>query len=471
MGFTVVSVEGKLVISRTSKFWVNRPDLRNKRWLLLWVAVSSIIFLSVYMVRPRILIEREFDILVNSMNVISYILVVGIPVFLSVGIIFGSSATRKHIIELKRSGMSSISIFLRHLFKVYTIVLGLSLTITVAMFLEPIIVGTVFSEPTGTGYLIYFPAALVATIAVSLILVSFGVLLVTITDDILFSTTMGFLVLGGTELIIWRSTMGMPIALFSPWYFIRIFAVRISGYDDQDLSNLFRFVPDLSFIVLILVFFGLLVFAGLIVSHKLFQYNTSNWEKSQKQEGDSEIWDIEQEETRTKIKQHLRRRRLAVFGLVMCLLIVITFHSNSTGATIIEQNTFIIYESLEEGDPITLGEWYFHPCQLHAAQFDIYIDARVDILDWGNSPDNVDFYYEIVRMSSSDFQSLNDTEQLALLRNRSVTRPENVDILSRELTRLDVSYTFIMRAVATENATLSGVLYCSIEITQYSRID
>ncbi len=182
----------------------------------------------------------------------------------------------------------------------------------------------------------------------------------------------------------------------------------------------------------------------------------------------SKIWDTDLERKRAQVKRNLRIRRGAIVGLVVCLLIVMAFRTESNTALIIEETTFILYESPEGGEAITLGEWYILSCQPYPAQFglDNFLRFEVDIENWGNAPDNVDFYYELIDMTSSEFQSLNETDRRSLLRNKSLVRPERGNMHGTFAAWHDGPFTFVMKACASENETLSGVLYSSIEIIQ-----
>ncbi|MHA2153203.1 MAG: hypothetical protein ACXAAQ_14600, partial [Candidatus Thorarchaeota archaeon] len=341
-----------------------------------------------------------------------------------------------------------------------------------ALFLEPSIAGVVPDNPTGTGFLIYLPPVIVATSIGSLLFATLGIFLVTVTDDTILSSILGSLLTIGLELIVWMNSLyGIP--LLSPRNFMSIFAGLISGYDspnDYAFAEYFGVLQPLSLILIILAFFGFIAFFGIVVSNKILQRNSMNWKHSMDDSVALEIWDVEPERRQRKIRQRLRIRRISLVGIVICLLIVMSYTTDSYAATLFEQTRFTLHESPEGGEAVNLGEWYVLSLVPHPPQFGLrnYFRWRLIIEDWGTSPDNVDFHFEIINMTSSDFESLNETSRRFLLRNRSLVKPARGYIPGIFAAWSDGPFTFAMKAVASENETLSGVLHCSLVISQFS---
>ncbi|TFH05592.1 MAG: hypothetical protein E4H14_12465 [Candidatus Thorarchaeota archaeon] len=196
--------------SGVSRFCITRT------WLTVWVISSGIVIVACYLVRPYVYYEDEFSVLVNAMNVISYALAIGFPVFFSSSIVFGTSRAKEHISTLLKAGQSTIAVFFRCLIEVYGLVLLFSVSITSILFLEPQLAGTSFHRPLGTGILIYLLPVLISTFVVSLLLASIGVLFVMITDDIIISTAMGsVLTIGLATLVGWNAfTLNRTSSIF-----------------------------------------------------------------------------------------------------------------------------------------------------------------------------------------------------------------------------------------------------------------
>ncbi|MGY5859980.1 MAG: hypothetical protein RTU63_11475 [Candidatus Thorarchaeota archaeon] len=462
------------MISDVKRVWKQRPDLHSRFWILLWISVTSIITIISYSTNSLTRYDEEIQVLVNAMNIISSVLVYGIPIFLLTGIIFGTCIARTNTIELQNDGRSSRKIFLRNLFKVYGLVLLLSVSLSIVFFLEPAITGLRFYDPTGTGFLIYFLPVLLATCVVSLILASFGILLVAITDDIILSTAIGSALTIGVEIIVWwNSTTGLGLRYLSPQYFTRVLAGRLAGYDpplDYLFRRYFGFTTPLSSILVILTIFGILAFISIPISFKIFRHNSSMWGDKTDRSQEIEEWDSKPVPSKepSKNKRMMIIRRGALVGLIVCLLIGMTITTDYSTRTLIEQTTYILHESPEGGEEILLGEWYVFSLETAPTPVDIdnYLRYSIDIEDWVNSPDNIEFYYNVVNMSSSEFQSLNETEQRDLLYHRSLERPEGGYMHGIFAAWHDGPYAFAMKAFASDNETLSGRLYCSIELKQ-----
>jgi hypothetical protein len=452
-----------------------------RKWLVIWAVSSSIVILVCYLVRPYVYYDDEFSVLVNAMNVISYVLAIGLPAFLSASIVFGTSTSRAHISALLKSGKSTVAVFLRCLIEVYGLVLLFSASISSVLFLEPQLMGTSFHRPEGTGFLIYLPPVLIATLVVSLLLASVGVLFVMITDDIIISTAIGcVLTIGLATLVGWNSftlweSLTRGLAMLSPSNLARILAASISGYDSADsftIASYFGFTATLSSILLALAIFGFIVFIGLIASIKVFQNNTLHGMTDGRTEKSPEIWESEPErrEEHAKIKQRMKIRRLALAGLIMIMLTITAVGTASYANTVVAETTIIFHQSPEGGEQITLGEWYIFSCDVRPPQYGVMNIMHYECIfeDWRDCPEELSFYYCMVKMSSSDFQLLNETGRRSVCGDAmNYTQDDWGAIGSSRNIGFDYGpYTFALKAIAAENETIAGSLYCSITLSQ-----
>ena len=461
------------MISRIGQFWNHKPDLRSRLWVVFWIIASSIAILAGVSQRGVVRYDTEIHVLVNSMSVIAFVLILGFPIFSLSSIILGTSAAKKRIIEFSRSGMTSRKVFFRIVIKIYALVIGFCITLAIALFLEPWVLGIEFPSLSGSSYITYFPAALVATAVISLILVSFGVLLVTVTDDVLISAMTGIVSVVGIQLLVWWVSVVHNVRLLSPMNFITILAGHLSGYIPPEIgifAGYFGLELPFSFILAILMIFVGLAIVSLLVSLKLFQTNMTNW-MILEGESDTEIWEAEPEllDNYGKIRRGLRIRRRGTVVLVLCLLVVMAFRTNIYASSVVEQTTFILHESPDGGEAIILGEWTIISCDVQPSQFALEsrLRYRVTVDEWGTAPYKVDFFYEMLNMTPSEFQSLNETERRVLLYNRSLERPDRGYMGGTIGVLRDTGlYTFALKAIASDNETLPGVLYCSIQLTQ-----
>jgi len=459
---------------RLGRFCITRT------WLVIWAVSSSIVILACYLVRPYVGYEDEFSVLVNAINEISYILIVGLPVFLSAGIVFGTSAAKAHILTLLKSGRSSTGVFLRCLSETYALILAFSVTVTGALFLMPYLSGTTFYNPRGTGFLIYLPSVLIATLTVSLLLGSIGVFFVSISDDVLLSMSMGCAVTFGLATMvgyapgaIWASvTRG--IAMLSPSSIVRVFAGSISGYTPThgtSLASYFGFDATLGSILLALAGLALIALTGLLVGFKFFKTNALQWSKVAELHTSAGVWEseLERQGVHTRIRRSLRIRRAALVALVTIVLVLGASGTAAYSSMVVEQTTVVFYQSPEGGEPIDLGSWYIFSCNVQPSQYGqrnfLHYDSFVE--DWGNAPEEVSVYYSMLNMSSSNFQGLNETDRRSLCNYHNRTEGDWGGMGgTRDLGYYSGEFTFVLKVVATENETLPGFMHFWIELLQ-----
>jgi hypothetical protein len=452
----------------------------SKTWIMVWVVSTGIVTLVCDLVRPYALNENEFSVLVNVMNVISYVLMIGTPVFLLAGIVFGTAAARDHILASLKSGRSMLGVFLRRLTIIYVLVLIFSLSITSALFLAPYLSGPSFSQPMNIGFLVYLPSAFIATLAVSLLLASIGVFLATVSDDVIVSTILGGALtfglatfVGYTPGAIWASvTRG--IAMLSPSSIVRILAGSVSGYGPAhgtSLASYFGFDATLDSILLALTIFSLIAFAGLLASVKLFKINVAQWSKQAEIRANSGVWEseLERQGVHIKIKRGLRIRRAALAGLVAIVLILGASGTATYSSMVVAQTTVVFYRSPTGGEQIDLGKWYMFSCDVQPSRYGQRIFLRYEcyVEGWGNAPEEVSVYYSMLNMSSSDFQALNEASRKELCSYHNWTEGNWGGMIGD----LDLEYhsspfVFVMKVFATENETISGSMYFSIELLQ-----
>jgi hypothetical protein len=131
------------------------------------------------------------------------------------------------------------------------------------------------------------------------------------------------------------------------------------------------------------------------------------------------------------------------------------------------ESTIILYQSPEGGNQISLGEWFIIDLYLQPAQYGLanYLYRESLIEDWGNAPEELTFYYGTLDIHSTEFLLLNETEREATSRSRNVTEGWG-GFGGVVLIQEDRFYTYVLKVVATENPTLEGVVYLSINIYQ-----
>jgi hypothetical protein len=457
--------------SRTDRFSIT------KTWLIIWTMVTGITILACYILRPYVSYYDEFAVLVNATNVISYALTIGLPVFLASSITFGTPNARKHIVALRDSGKSPIKVFFRCVSETYILVVAFSIAISLALFLEPQLSGILFYAPTGTGYLIYFPPVLIATTVVSLLLATIGVFLVVVTDNIIASTSIGCIItISLATAVGWspqalRYSLTHGLALLSPSNIMRILAGHLTNYESPYYPTLAQYFGfDASFLTILfsLIVLGVIAFICAITSIRVLVRTTSFWVDLQNT--DSTIWESESERHRKHLnKRGLKIRRLLLVGFVIALLSGLTFGMMFYRNIVIEEGTIIFHQSPEEGEQINLGEWYVFSCNIQPTDYGQWTNLRYQcsIENWDSAPENLSFYYSVLNMTSSEFLSLNETHRRDHCRNTNRTKGNFGGFIGGwELEQGYEFFILVLKVIATENATLSGFIHCSINIRQ-----
>ena len=453
-----------------------------KTWLAIWIISSSIVILACYLNRPLVRYTDEFSVLINAMNVIAYVLAIGLPVFLPAGIVFGTSKGKENIFGLLQSGKKPALVFLRCLAEVYSLVLVFSLIVSGVLFYEPFLLGTRFSQPLGTGFLVYLSPVIIATLVVSLILASIGVIFVMITDEFIISTVMGSaLTIGLATLFGWNSRevfySVMKIqAILSPSNLARIFAGKLSNYDPNsgfpfEYFRSFGFTASMDSIILVLAMFGSIILIGFIAGIKIFQHNSSIWAK-EREIRKIRIWETERDhkEKITKIRRRIVKRSSVLVSLIIIVLIVATIGTTSYTNTVINNSTIIFHQSPETGEQINLGDWYIFSCDVQPAQYDlpniVHYSAQTE--DWmiHDCPDELTFFYAMLNMSSSEFQNFNETERRAQCSSLNTTSGTFGRGGAISLGSYYGSLTYVLKVIATENETATGFIYSRIILYQ-----
>ncbi len=445
----------------------------SKVWFIRWTLVTIISVVVCYSVRPYVGYEDGFGFLVNAMNVISFVMTLGLPLFLAAGISYSTTDARNRILVLIESGKNAREVFLRRLVGAYALVLLFSVTITIAMFVEPLVPEITFHSPEGTGYLIYILPVLFATIIFSLLIVTMGVLLAVVTDDIIISTASGSIVSFGLAVAVGGSPQALVqsltrgLAMLSPSNTVRMVAGLLTGRDGTTLVFSIGFEATPLAVLLSLSLLCVIAFISAISSVRILRRTASFWPIQS--EVSTGIWvsETEQRGEHLKSTREMKVRKVALVGLIIFLLSGVLFWTVSYRNVVLVEATISLYQSPEGGDQIRLGDWFVFDCNLQPAQYGLanYLYRECLIDDWGNAPEELTFYYDTLDIHSTEFLLLNETQRQAVSKSRNVTEGWG-GYGGSTLIQEDRFYTFVLKVVATENATLDGIIYCSININQ-----
>ena len=457
----------------------SRPSrvTNSRNWLLAWCAISLAVVLACHQVRPVVDYVDDFSFLVDAVNVIGYVLIVGVPVFLPAAIIFGTSDGRARISASLKDGKGLLEVFLGSLMRVYALVLLLSLCVSLALFYYPLLL-----RPSA---IIYLAPVLVATAVVSIILASIGVIFVMVTNEAIVSTSMGCVLTVGLAMLFgWNSralwwSITRNLAVCSPSNLVRIFAGLLSNYSSDtspsfEYHGIFGFTATMDTVLLVLALFGVVILIGFVVSIRLLQHNISVWEK-EKELRRIGIWDSEKDHKLgiRGIRRRYLKRSSVLVGLIIIVLAVAMVGKNSYAGVVLEGTTYVFHLSPEMGERIDLGEWNVFPCEVQPPQYDlpILLHYTFEIENYmdHDCPSELTFFYAMLNMSSSEFQSLNETERRLQCNARNRTLGNfGGGGGGIGLGMYYGPFTYVLKVIAAENETASGYLYTRIALYQSS---
>ncbi|MDF1537400.1 MAG: hypothetical protein P1Q69_00645 [Candidatus Thorarchaeota archaeon] len=454
-----------------------------KRWYIVWGITSIVTLFLCYATRPHVSYTDEFAVLLNSVNVISYSIGLGLPFFLAAGISVSSSFARRQAHSMLQSGISPARVFFRRLLEAYILATMFTISSTIVLFIEPIIAGTTFYSPMGTGYLIYLPVVLVSSLAISLILTSIGIFLAVLTDDIILATSVGCAVtIYLATLIGWAPTnlymsLTRSIAVYSPHNLAKAFAVILSDYEHpsgHSLSTLIGFEPSWGSILYALCSLVCVSLICITTSIKILQHNSEYWDMTSDSAEAEKVWTSRREGFSTdSVKQLALRLRFRRAGLIIAVGFLLVTMSNvafSYQNAVREGTTITFHQSPDNGEPIHLGEWYSFSCEVQQTQYDQFYNLYYDcsLINWGSAPSEVTYFYKMLNVTSSEFYAENETARRNLCDSRNVTEGDwggmgggwNLEYFP------GTSFTYVLKIVATDNETLSGVMMFSIHFYQ-----
>ena len=469
-------------ISVTGGRGVSHYSGSKKKWYGIWILSSIIVLCFCYIFRPNVRYTDEFAVLLNSINVISYTMAFGIPFFLAASISFSSSVSKSQAQTKYEQGASSIRVFLSGLGKSYLLASFFVVCSTIALFIEPSVTGTTFYTPQGTGFLIYLPSVIIASLFISFILTSIGVFLAVLTDEVILSTAIGStltiflaLIIGWVPYVL-RNSLTRSIAMVSPHNLLRTLAVSLTNYDistSGGITSLVGFQSTFGTVISNLAFFAGIALIFILLSVRVLHHNVSYWKIESGQSKDDEIWAANVEgSTSGNVKPIARELKMRRVGLIIGIGFLILTMSMGTAAyqtTVREESTIVFYQSPDGGEPIHLGEWYIFSCNVQSVSYDVYhyLHHECHLIDWGSAPSEVTYFYSMLNMSTLEFNNENETARRNHCNSNNRTQGDWGGMGgSWNLLYGTGTFIFVLKIVAANNEALSGSILFSIKLSQ-----
>ncbi len=423
--------------------------------------------------------------LINSMNVVSFAITLGIPIFLAAGLFFARPYSRAYLLDLADEGKSTRKVLFQRFSELFVLLSIYSIFMVLITFIEPIIRSLRFNSPITLTHFLLLPVALVSTIIVVTLLSAIGVLLTLGTDSTLVSTVIGtgvvviLAMLTGWSVLGMGNTASQAIALLSPHNLVRGLAAYLSGFSFESYRQMVMylgFAISVGPLILTLIVFSLLSFLSLVVSIKVLKGNMNRWPYLVDIIQERTIWErTPHEQGAITLKQHIRKSTIQKGITVFCVCIVLSLlmvGGNTTTNALTSEVTHAHYRSSDSGDELVLGGWFILEITTVSSsvglEIEIYYD--VDIISWMASPEPVRFQHGLLTITQSSFESMTEVEQISLCSESENRTRVQMHGISRSVNVGSTSSSFllVLRYIAVEEYTEDA--HALVDITVFQHI-
>ena len=380
--------------------------------------------LAVLLVTPDRRVS-EISLLLSTINIVSMTFSTGLFSFLTAGVLFTSQTSRQYLLRrIKLVGEKRA--FLVRILHAIVVVSIFTIIMIVVAFLIPIMLNW---YPTIPANFAAIPAVLVASLIGSACLVTIASFVASLTDDsrlclllgcastILIAQVTGW----SAERIAVRYSLIRNLALLSPHNLVKGLAIQLSGYQFEsanDMVSYVGFVVSTQSLVSVLVPLMLLSIVSLIVSYRVLINTSTRWQSLPRMIPNHEVWSSAATlEVIGRIRRSLRLQRGLATIIIALLLFSINIGGSAYVSTLEASTTIVHYESPVDGEVLQVGVWKVIDIDVQPpfpGLFNLLL-FHFEILTWGNASDSLSFYYEILEMESSEFNSLNESNRLGLV--------------------------------------------------------
>jgi len=414
--------------------------------------------------------------LLDSVYIVSMTFATGLFSFLTAGLLFSSRASRSYLLRrFEQVGVKRA--YLIRTLHTFVITSVFSIIITIIAFLTP------NYYPVGTNYFVFLPSVLGASLVVSICLASIAIALATITDDSRLCIVLGcvstFLiatVAGGIpEHISFRYSLTRNIALLSPHNIVRALAVQFSGHQFEstdDMVGYLGFAVSAEGLAVALLILILISFVLLLVGQRALTKNSTRWPVLKGMISIDEKWDasVSAEELQTikRIRRGLRLQRGLTTIIVGVLIVSMVGGVSMYSTYITNTTTFIHYETSGTSENVQLGSWNIFDVDVsppYPGLFNV-LRFRWHIITLGNASGTVTIFTGIIGMNSTEFNLLDETSRLELVRDRIDQSSGSGGGIGTNLEESYGSYICVMKIVSYANPSENGYVVADLLIIQ-----
>ncbi|TET09763.1 MAG: hypothetical protein E3J86_07245 [Candidatus Thorarchaeota archaeon] len=442
-----------------------------RRDILFWAVASLASVVGGLILQPA-LIHQETMSRVNAMisiDTMAYVFTLCIPILLGAGILLTTEDVRQSFAEQYDSGSREGVMWASSIALLIVLAATFSVALTVGVFL--------FSELSSQiSMAAYIPGAALASFIVTLILCPVGMMLTLALDDWKLST-----VAGSALFLIIAFGTGMPssparypeLALLGPVQYFRAVASSLAGVEflsPLDMVNSFGVYFTSELLIVPSIVLSVLSVLSLWVSRRLFEQNLLMWRLELSPWSDQVIPEdekIDLQEKMTRIKKERKRFKRNALSILVLLIFIIP--PIGYGYTVYREvnDLTILYEGEHN---LPNGQWLYQEFSTTRPPIPqgMLIRYEIDILDWGESPDNLIRQHGCLKMTLADFESMNDGERFyaGFASGSGLIKPETRDRGSYGVSLYDdMSHmVWAMRFVDSNWNITSGVLTFSIRV-------
>jgi hypothetical protein len=367
----------------------------------------------------------ELSLLTSTINIISMTFSTGLFSFLTAGVLFTSKTSRQYLLRrIKLVGERRA--FLVRILHAIVIVSIFTIVMTIVAFLIPIMLNW---YPTIPSHFAAIPAVLVASLIGSACLVTIASFIASLMDDSRLclllgcaSTIMIAQVTGwSAERIAVRYSLTRNLALLSPHNLVKGLAIQLNDSQFEsanDMVSYVGFVVSAQGIASALLILVVLSIVFLFLGIGLLKPNSARWQSLPRMIPIREAWSSAATHEEIRYMRHrLRMQRGLTTVIIVLLLVSINVSGSAYVSTLESSSTIVHYESPMDGEVLQVGVWNIFEVEVQPPAPGLFnqLYFRFEILPWGNASDSLSFYYEILEMESSEFNSLNESNRLGLV--------------------------------------------------------
>jgi len=450
------------------------PFTRRDLYLIIVGGIVSA-SVSVILVTPERRVS-ELTLLLSTIKIVSMTFSTGLFSFLTAGVLFSSKTSRQYLLRRIELVGARRALLVRVLHAILITSL-FSIVMTTVAFLTPTNLGWYPEIPTNFAAI---PSVLIASLIVSVSLVSIASFMASLTDDSRLCVLLGCtLTIALANLAGWSSdiihySLTRNLALLSPHNLFKGLAVQLSGHHFESIDDMVSYVgfvvsaQSIASALLLLVSLSIvLLFFGI----RLLQMNSVRWQSLPEMTHLREVWSsaATPEEIR-RIKRSLRVQRGLATIIIASLLVSINLGGAAYVSTLEYSTTIVHYESPANGETLQVGVWYVFGVNVQPPYPGLFNSLLFffEILTWGNASDSLSFYFDILEMNSTEFESLDESSRLGLvysLMNLTFHGGEGYGI-SKGLEESYGAYICVLKIISDSNPSENSYIEASLLIEQ-----